>query len=609
MNDYPLLARLMSRPPTLSLLLALVLAIGAAGPAARPETTVRQDVAQPARPPLSPRWVFEPWAWEDDDNTADALREVVNGYLEHGIPLGAVIVDSPWQTNYNTFEFGPNYPDPGGLIGELQSRGIRVVLWSTSFLNVRSEDGPERGKAASYDEAYAAGYFVEGGRTFEWYKGWGSAIDFFNPQAVDWWYGQLDRAFSLGVKGWKVDSAESNLPEEVETSAGPRSLREYRDAYYRAMYRYVAERDPEAIIIARPYAYEATDALGPGGGPRARRGEAAPRPVDGGTVYAPVDANPAGWVGDQIPDWPGLEEALDNILASAERGYAVVGSDIGGYLPGRRSARLFMRWTQLGALSPLMENGGRGEHRPWKLGADVLSAYRYYAKLHHQLVPYLYSAGVEAHLTGQPIIRQVDRQARQYTLGEDLLVAPIVSRDDQREVMLPAGSRWHDYWDDDLVIDGPAVVRHQGPTDRMPLFLRSGAIIPMQVADTETGHGGAGSRGQLTLLVYPEGETTRVYYPEAGRSVLLRSARQDGRVSVEIGPHTERYVLRIKESVAPAVITLERVDSRRPLPTLASWDEFEAAAEGWYYDTARHYLWARFATDGTTARLTYASRQ
>ncbi|HEX3246820.1 MAG TPA: TIM-barrel domain-containing protein, partial [Chloroflexota bacterium] len=98
-------------------------------------------IPRAVRPPLTPRWVFEPWAWEDNSNTAAAVDDLVDGYLSNGIPLGAVMIDSPWATNYNTFEFGPDYPNPGMFISRLKERGIRVVLWATPVVNLSSLDG------------------------------------------------------------------------------------------------------------------------------------------------------------------------------------------------------------------------------------------------------------------------------------------------------------------------------------------------------------------------------------------------------------------------------------------------------------------------------------
>ncbi|MDP8921930.1 MAG: hypothetical protein M3O34_03535, partial [Chloroflexota bacterium] len=554
-----------------------------AAPASAPATPVATAAPTQAavRPPLTPRWVYEPWVWEDEENTAEALLDLVEGYRERDIPVGAVIIDSPWQTNYNTFDFNQDYPDPAGLVKKLHEWNIRVILWMTGMLNVESIDGPEPGKARMYDEAKAAGYLVDRGATYEWDKGVGAAVDFFNPEAVAWWYRQLDRAWSVGVDGWKVDSPEGNLPDYVQTHAGPKTNRQYGTEYYRAMHRYVAARGPEAIITARP--------------------------IDGGTEYAPVDANPAGWVGDQLPDWgeKGIDEALNNMLDSAAEGYAVVGSDIGGYRPGERSDNLFTRWTQLGALSPLMENGGRGEHRPWKFGGDVVDVYRYFAKLHHQLVPYLHSAGIEAHLTGMPIIRGGDKERQQYLLGTDLFVAPILQREDERDVRFPSDGRWHDYWDDDRTYQPGATVRYRASSARMPLFIRAGAIIPMQVKDRDTGHGGKGSAGHLTLLLYPEGESIRHYRPTAQDVVELRSRRAPEGVTVNIGARTEKYVLRIKEPTAPNEVSLELDSQRRPLSRRSSWRDFDRSTEGWFYDATRKYTWARFATANQGARLSY----
>ncbi len=529
------------------------------------------------RPPLTPRWAYEPWVWEDEENDADATVALVDGYRERDIPVGVVIIDSPWQTNYNTFEMTKAFGNPEQVFSRLRDRDVRILLWATGFVNTSSIDGPDSGQAPNFQVAYDRRFLVNGGLTYEWDKGEGAAVDFFNPDAVAWWYGEMDKAWAYGIDGWKVDSPEGNLPDMVQTAAGMKTNREYGDAYYRAFYRYVAQRSPEAIITARPY--------------------------DGGTIYAPVEANPAGWVGDQDPDWGsrGIGEALDNILASAELGYSMLGSDIGGYRPGERFNRLFVRWTQLGALSPLMENGGRGEHRPWRLDEEIVPTYRYYAKLHHQLVPYLYGLGVEAHLGGEPIIRGPDRELLQYRLGEDLLVAPIVTRDDQRRVELPAGSRWHDYWNDQEPIAGGTALQYGAGLDQMPLFVRAGAIIPMQVDDDVTGHGTSSSKGALTLLVYPYGTTQRVLRPDAGRELHVESRREDGTVSITIGASPEPLVLRIKEPGPPSAVSVEAAGSTETLAAVESFARLQQAASGWWHDVDRGYVWARLpASDGET---------
>jgi alpha-glucosidase (family GH31 glycosyl hydrolase) len=533
------------------------------------------------RPPLTPRWAYEPWVWEDEDNNAQAVRDLVAGYKQRDIPVGAVIIDSPWQTNYNTFQFNDDYPDPAGLVTELHSQGIRVLLWATPFLNVTSDDGPGRGKASNYDEAYAAGYFVDQGRVVEWDKGKGSAIDFFNPEAVNWFYSQMDQAFSVGVDGWKVDSPEGNLPSQFQTADGVKSEREYGDAYYRALYRYVVERNPEAITMARA--------------------------TDSGTTYAPVEVNPAGWSGDQNPGWAGLREAFDDQVTSSQAGFSMIGPDIGGYRRGERSRQVFLRWAQLGALLPLMENGGRGEHRPWQFGAEATEIYRYYAKLHHQLVPYFYSAGVNAHLNGMPIVRNADSNLKQYDLGADLLVAPILTEANAREIALPVGDRWHDYWADDVIHDGGQTHSVQAPLRQIPLYIRSGAIIPLQVDDPETGHGDIGSSGWLTLLVYPGRESSREYYPSPEQAVTLRSRRDGANVSVELGRHSEQYVVRIKEPGSPSNIRLNRSGQESSLEMLGEWSDFDLAKEATYYDDERNYLWVRFSTDQSPARISYST--
>jgi hypothetical protein len=242
-----------------------------------------------------------------------------------------------------------------------------------------------------------------------------------------------------------------------------------------------------------------------------------------------------------------------------------------------------------------MENGGRGEHRPWKLDEEVVGPYRYFAKLHQQLVPYLYGLGVEAHEGGDPIIRNPDRELRQYRLGEDVLVAPLVTRDEKRRVELPGGSRWYDYWDEGEAIPGGTSLNHDAPLEQIPLFIRAGAIIPMDVEDDVTGHGSAASRGALTLLLYPEGQTKRVLRPTDGTTFAVDTLRDTNGVSVTLGAWTQPLVLRIKEPAKPTAVNVSSSGANAALPEMSSSAELEQAATGWAYDAERGLLWVRLA--------------
>ena len=69
-------------------------------------------------------------------------------------------------------------------------------------------------------------------------------------------------------------------------------------------------------------------------------------------------------------------------------GYPNFGADIGGYREGKgqlgRTKELLIRWAQLGAFSPLMENGGNKEHRPWMFDNQTLAIYRQYIDYNHR---------------------------------------------------------------------------------------------------------------------------------------------------------------------------------------------------------------------------------
>ena len=68
-------------------------------------------------PPITPAWALGHIVWEDSLNNETGAKSIVDGYLNRNIPVDAVIIDSPWSTAYNNFEWDKSrYPDHNGMI-------------------------------------------------------------------------------------------------------------------------------------------------------------------------------------------------------------------------------------------------------------------------------------------------------------------------------------------------------------------------------------------------------------------------------------------------------------------------------------------------------------
>ncbi len=496
----------------------------------------------PGNPPVTPYWALGHWVWEDNANTQASTLQLVHDYKAREIPVAAVIVDSPWETHYNTFvPDTTRYPDFGRMIGELHAGGVHVIAWATTFVNRESPD---------YAAVKDAGFVVDpDAGDITWWKGKGVHIDHTNPKAQEWLNARLDLLLKMGLDGWKVDMDVDYLlapGPQVRLSAGSpqgssMSLDEFQEFYYASFYDRTRTVNAEGVIMARGYA----NTLGVLGN------------------KAPISRSPVSWQGDFAGDFAGIIEQARMVYRTAAAGYGCPGVEIGGYMGASATRVSLLRYAQFGALSCFMENGGSNggltNHLPWFWDAAAVDIYRYFAVLHSELAPYDFSGVVDAHLKGGSQMRSCDEGQFTHMLGPDLFVALITGDVDSRDITFPDHGEWIDYWNENSAAGihaaGTTRAAYPAPIDRLPIFVRAGAIIPMDVKNGVTGHGDRESAGKSTILFYPRGDSSITFHRPTGSGVAYEDVEitmdeAHGTISIN-GPTAIDYRLRVKAFAPP----------------------------------------------------------
>ena len=306
------------------------------------------------------------------------------------------------------------------------------------------------------------------------------------------------------------------------------------------------------------------------------------------------------YVGDLNNDLDGMREGISRVFEKARLLPAPV-NELTAYDYENRATpdeETFYRRIHWGAFQPIMAHTPFSNSDPWRpeYDGDLLVAYRYWAWLHKELTPYFLSYA--RRMYEQPELTVIQPGPGPYSMrvGDEIFVPFVTTKTPTIDLQLPPG-QWVDYWDETRVVSG-SLTGHPTPVGREPVFLRLGAIIPMEVERDYTGHGTRESAGSLTVLVYPSGASTfRYNNDDTGRWTTFKSVVEGDKLTLNADSFPGAPVLyRVgRMSGKPSSLTVNGltvlINQTGSLSEMESEGEVnEAASSAWFYDAIAHRL-------------------
>lgn len=328
------------------------------------------------------------------------------------------------------------------------------------------------------------------------------------------------------------------------------------------------------------------------------------------------------WTGDQSGSWNYIRWHIPTVIGSGLSAQNCATGDVDGIFGGSDST--YVRDLQWKCFTPVFmtmsgwatnNKNGIKDKQPWLFGEPFTSINRKYLELKERLTPYMYTLCNTAWQTGVPSVRGLvleypddpktwgDAVKYEYLLGKDFLVAPVYKSENKRDsIYLPKGT-WIDFWDGTSYEGNTTLMGYPAPLEKLPLFVHSGAIIPMY---QQMQYNWQRPADTLTLNIYPSGKSEYTMYEDDGLTRQYRqgiyattkfevSAPEPGNGPTEItlnaaqGDFNGRlknrsYLLDVFTTEVPKAITL----NGKKLKRAKDKTKFGGQATGWYFDPADH---------------------
>lgn len=456
------------------------------------------------------------------DSQQEVLR-VANTYRQKKYPLDVMVVDWFYWTRMGQMDINPaEFPDPDGMNKQLHAMGMESIIsiWPRYETSGRY-----------FNELDAKGYLLkdkEGksvdGLPFRSDRT-GGLIDATNPKARQWfWEKSRDNILAHGFDYPWLDETEPDLvPDGNFYSIG--SGDRYHNLFPLMHVEGFADnmrawKPNKRVLILSRAAYLGSQRTG--------------------ALF---------WSSDINPTWEALARQIPAGLNMTASGIALWGNDIGGWqwLPQTTSAtkaplldpsdardvvgqnhdypELHTRWFQYGTFLPTLRlHGDRKQADIWSFGKQAEAIMARYDRLRYQLIPYIYSQAKFTHDTGAPFMRplwmdfpadpNVADIGTEYMFGPAFLVAPVTEQGQtEKDVYLPAGSDWYNFWTKEKLAGG-RWVKVAAPIDQIPVFVKAGSIVPIGADIQST----ATKQAIAEIQVYPGKDGEFALYDDDGVS-------------------------------------------------------------------------------------------
>jgi alpha-D-xyloside xylohydrolase len=482
--------------------------------------------------PMMPSWAFGYVQSKERYQSQRELIEVVKEYRKRELPLDCIVLDwKSWPDGlWGQKSLDPDrFPDPDQMMSELHKMNARLMVSIWPIMHPASENCIEMkdqgyllGNQATYDA------FQEKARDLYWKQ----ANEGLFKHNVDAWWCDCTEPFEADWKGaYKPEPEERALinTNEAKKYLDPQYINAYSLLHSKGIYegqRKVTDQKRMVNLTRSSYA--------------------------GQHRYGTIT-----WSGDPAATWETYRRQIADGLNFCVTGSPYWTIDIGAFFVGKKPElwfwngdydqgvddlgyqELYVRWFQFGAFLPMFRSHGTDTPREiWRFGNPgdpMYDSLVKFLRLRYQLMPYIYSlAGLTA-MEDYTMFRVLAFDFRddpatyditdQFMFGPALLVnpvtkpmyygpnsTPISNAEKTRPVYLPAGSEWYDFWTANR-FDGGQTVISNASVDTIPLFVRSGSILPM---GPEINYTNEKPGGLITLQIYPGQDGMFTLYQDEG---------------------------------------------------------------------------------------------